>query len=128
MANKKLKYSEGFIKLDFSSDTMKKAYLSACKWYANNILTNDKLKDLQVSYEKLTDKSKPTVIMYLYVTTDVSFVKQQHCDICKETSKLFYFNENVDCNWCKINGYISRATSILDNKVIAFKDIVKGVL
>ena len=50
-----IKYSEEFAKKDFTSETMKEAYMKAVKWYATNILSNDILKDVQVSYEKVDD-------------------------------------------------------------------------
>lgn len=92
----------------FTGKNMKEAYLKACKWYSTNVLAKDELQNILANYEKVYDEQFPTVILHLYVSISSDEVKIHHCNICKETHKAFYINEETNCNWCKINGYYER--------------------
>ena len=120
-------FSEEFARKDFTADSMKKAYMDACKWYASNILSNDILKDINVSFEKLNE-SQPTIRIHLVMPLKLSVVKKNHCDICKETHKMFYLNDNVDCNRCKINAFEWRMTEMLKNKKAAYRETLSKIL
>ncbi len=123
-----IKYSEEFAKKDFTSDTMKEAYMKAVKWYATNILSNDILKDVQVSYEKIDDGGKPKVRMRLFAPLDESTLRRNHCEICKETHKLFYINEETNCNWCKLKAYQERMKDTIKQKRTAYRETLVKVI
>ena len=123
-----IKYSEEFAKKDFTSDTMKEAYMKAVKWYATNILSNDILKDVQVSYEKINDGSKPKVRMRLFAPLDESTLRRNHCEICKETHKLFYISEETNCNWCKLKAYQERMKDTIKQKRTAYRETLVRVI
>lgn len=123
-----IKYSEEFAKKDFTSDTMKEAYMKAVKWYATNILSNDILKDVQVSYEKVDDGGKPKIRMRLFASLDESTLRRNHCEICKETHKLFYINEETNCNWCKLKAYQERMKDTIKQKRTAYRETLVKVI
>lgn len=123
-----IKYSEEFAKKDFTSDTMKEAYMKAVKWYATNILSNDILKDVQVSYEKVDDGGKPKIRMRLFAPLDESTLRRNHCEICKETHKLFYINEETNCNWCKLKAYQERMKDTIKQKRTAYRETLVKVI
>ena len=123
-----IKYSEEIAKKDFTSDTMKEAYMKAVKWYATNILSNDILKDVQVSYEKISDGNRPVVRMRLFAVLDESTLRRNHCEICKETHKLFYINEETNCNWCKLKAYQERMKDTIKQKKTAYRDTLVKVI
>lgn len=123
-----IKYSEEIAKKDFTSDTMKEAYMKAVKWYATNILSNDILKDVQVSYEKINDSNRPVVRMRLFAVLDESTLRRNHCEICKETHKLFYINEETNCNWCKLKAYQERMKDTIKQKKTAYRETLVKVI
>jgi len=123
-----IRYSEEFAKKDFKADTMKDAYMKAIKWYATNILSNDILKDVQVSYEKIDSENKPIVRMRLFAPLDESTLRRNHCEICKETHKSFYISEETNCNWCKIKAYQERMKNTIKQKRTAYRETLVGVI
>ena len=123
-----IKYSEEIAKKDFTSDTMKEAYMKAVKWYATNILSNDILKDVQVSYEKINDSNRPVVRMRLFAVLEESTLRRNHCEICKETHKLFYINEETNCNWCKLKAYQERMKDTIKQKKTAYRETLVKVI
>lgn len=123
-----IKYSEEIAKKDFTSDTMKEAYMKAVKWYATNILSNDILKDVQVSYEKINDSNIPVIRMRLFAVLEESTLRRNHCEICKETHKLFYINEETNCNWCKLKAYQERMKDTIKQKKTAYRETLVKVI
>ena len=123
-----IRYSEEIAKKDFASDTMKEAYMKAVKWYATNILSNDILKDVQVSYEKINDSNIPVIRMRLFAVLDESTLRRNHCEICKETHKLFYINEETNCNWCKLKAYQERMKDTIKQKRTAYRETLVKVI
>lgn len=108
----------------FTGNSMKEAYLKACKWYASNVLAKDELHNILVDYEKVYSEQFPTVILHLYASISVDEVKTHHCNICKETHKAFYINEETNCNWCKINGYYERCKQKMELKKYYCKELL----
>ena len=123
-----IRYSEEFAKKDFTADTMKEAYMKAVKWYATNILSNDILKDVQVSYEKINDGNRPVIRMRIFALLDESTLRRKHCEICKETHKLFYISEETSCNWCKVKAYQERMKDTIKQKRTTYREsLVKAI-
>ncbi len=123
-----IRYSEEFAKKDFTADTMKEAYMKAVKWYATNILSNDILKDVQVSYEKIYDGNRPVIRMRIFALLDESTLRRNHCEICKESHKLFYISEETNCNWCKVKAYQERMKDTIKQKRTAYREsLVKAI-
>lgn len=117
-------YGREFFKMKFTADSMKKAYMNACKWYATNVLSKDELHDVQVVFEKNYDEQFPTVTIRLFASLDGKELNERHCEICRETSNLFYMHTNDNCNRCASNAYQRRAESMIKNKIEYYKEII----
>lgn len=117
------KYTEKFYSLSFSGETMKDAYMRACKWYATNVLSKDELHNVQVEYVK--DKQFPTVTIHLYAVLTEEELQAEHCKICKEFSSSFFIHETVDCNRCTMLGYANRQKAKMAVKVAYYKECLK---
>lgn len=126
MIKGRLKNAEEFASKKFMGHTMKEAYLKACKWYASNVLASDELKNVLVDYEKVHDEQSPTVVIHLYVTSNQDEVMNHHCQICKETHKAFYINDETNCNWCRLKGYEERCKNSIELKKSYYKELLKG--
>ena len=109
------RFTETIYQQKFSGKTMKDAYLKACKWYATNVLSKVELQGVMVEYIK-SDKQLPTITARLYVSIEEVDIKAQHCNICKETHKAFFINENCNCAWCTIDAYHRRLEDTLKSK------------
>lgn len=124
-ANAIVTYSKKFFEIKFTSDTMKAAYLRACKWYATNVLSKDELHNVQVEFIKGQDEQQfPTVTICLYAALNEEELRERHCKICRETHGLFYANNNFNCNRCDVNAYQRRADDILRVKTEYYREML----
>lgn len=122
---KPVTYSKEFFKKKFSADTMKNAYMNACKWYATNVLSKDELHKVQVEFEKGYDEQQlPTVTIHLFATLDEETLRGRHCAICRETSSLFYMHTNSNCNKCEANAYQRRTDDMLRVKIEYYRELI----
>lgn len=118
-------YSKEFFKKKFTADTMKSAYMNACKWYATNVLSKDELHHVQVEFEKGYDEQQlPTVTIHLFATLDEGTLRDRFCKICKETHSLFYVNSNYNCNRCEANAYQKRTDEMLRVKLEYYRELI----
>lgn len=118
-------YSKEFFKKKFTADTMKDAYMNACKWYATNVLSKDELHNVQIEFEKGYDEQQfPTVTIHLFATLDEETLRERHCAICREASSLFYLHSNSNCNKCEANAYQRRADNTLHVKIERYKELI----
>ena len=109
-------YTQEFGKKDFQGKTTKDAYLKANKWYAQNVLSKDELRNVQVRYEKVHDAQLPTVTVHLYASLTEAEVRNNHCNICKEMHNTFFMSSVVHCEECNLLAYQKRLDSNMDNK------------
>lgn len=117
-------YSKEFFKKKFSAETMKAAYMSACKWYATNVLSKDKLHNVQVEFEKSNKDEFPTIIVHLFAVLSETELRERHCKICKEYHGLFYMNNNHSCDRCEVNAYQKRADEMILIKTEYYKELL----
>lgn len=120
------RYSEVVYQKDFSGKNMKDAYMKACKWYANNILSNDELHDMTAEYIK--DNENSIVTLRVSTSIEEKDVKAHHCAICKETHKAFFISENTNCAWCKVDAYHRRVEDSLNNRRAYYKGKIERKL
>lgn len=118
-------YGKEFYKLKFTADSMKEAYLNACKWYATNVLSKDELHNVQVVFEKNKDEQLPSITIHLIASLDGKELNERHCQICRETSNLFYMHKNDNCNRCASDAYQRRAESMLQSKIEYYKEMIR---
>lgn len=122
---KPITYSKEFFRKSFTADTMKDAYLKACKWYATNVISKDELQSVQVEFEKTyTEQQYPTVIIHLYATLNEEELRERHCKICKEFHSLFYINSQFNCDKCEANAYQKRTNDMLQIKINYCKEVL----
>lgn len=118
-------YSKEFFKKKFTADTMKTAYMNACKWYATNVLSKDELHNVQVGFTKSYDEQQsPTVTVSLFAVLNEEELKERHCKICKEMSSLFYMHTNSNCNKCEVNAYQKRTDDMIRVKVEYYRELL----
>ena len=116
-------YSKEFFKKKFQAESMKAAYMSACKWYATNVLSKDELHNVQVEFEKRTkDEQFPTVVVHLFAALSEDELRERHCKICKETQTLFYMKKVHNCDRCDVTAYQLRADEMIRVKTEFYKE------
>lgn len=122
---KPITYSKEFFKKKFTADTMKEAYMNACKWFATNVLSKDELHNVQVEFEKGQDEQQfPTVTIHLFAVLNEEELRERHCKICREFRNLFYINQEIDCNRCDTKAYQARADEMLLVKINRYRELL----
>lgn len=122
---KPITYSKEFFKKKFVADTMKEAYMNACKWFATNILSKDELHNVQIEFEKGYDEQQfPTVTIHLFAVLNEEELRERHCKICREFRNLFYINQEIDCNRCDTKAYQARADEMLLVKINRYRELL----
>lgn len=121
-----IKYSREFFKKSFTADTMKSAYLLACKWYASNVLSKAEFANVHVQFTK-DDKSEfPTVTVRLFAVQDgEKEVMAQHCECCREMHRTFFVNEDTHCNRCSALGFQNRLEQRINIKKDWYRELLK---
>lgn len=122
---KMIKFSKEFFKKSFEADTMKNAYMNACKWYATNVLSKAELHNVQVEFVKETGKQFPTVTIHLFAVLSEDELRERHCKICREYHGLFFMNNNHSCDKCEVKAYQRRADEMLLIKLEYYKELLK---
>lgn len=120
-------YSKEFFKMKFKAETMKSAYMNACKWYATNVLSKDELHSVQVEFEKITSEF-PTVVIHLFAVLNEDELRERYCKLCKESHSLFFMNSNYDCNRCNANAYQKRADEMIGVKTLYYRELLSKVV
>ena len=120
-----VKYSKEFFKKKFTADTMKNAYMNACKWYATNVLSKDELHNVLVEFVKEKNEQLPTVTIRLSATLNEDELRDRYCKICKESHSLFYMNQNYNCNKCETKAYQNRTDEMLRVKLEYYRELLR---
>ena len=118
-------YSKRIMRKEFSSTDSKKAYLDACKWYANHVVNNDEVSgkcSCSILRAYNNDTGIYTFTLELNVNVDEKEVKKKHCNICKETHSTLFKCDETNCNWCKLNAFDRR----LDDTINVVAKFVKN--
>lgn len=121
-----IKYSREFFKKSFEADSMKSAYLSACKWFSTNVLSKAEFKNVHVQFVKEDKTEFPTVTVHLFAVQDnEADVLREHCECCKEMHHAFFINENTNCNRCSAMGFQNRLERGMTIKRDWYRDLLK---
>lgn len=115
----KLFYTQKIGKKTFWGASVKEAYLSACKWYASNVIVKNDLQDVQVEFLKLKDKSAVEIVLYVSLPEDD--IMEKHCNCCKEMHKSFFINEDTHCDKCSAISFQKRLRQIMSVKISCYK-------
>ena len=117
-------YSQEFFKISFKAESMKAAYMNACKWYATNVLSKDELHNVQVEFEKKMNEQFPTVVIHLFAVLSEDELRARHCSICREVHKNFFMNQHYNCNRCETNAYQKRTNDLLKVKHDYYRSLI----
>ena len=120
-------YSKKFFQRKFVGETMKSAYLEACKWYATNVLSKDELHNVQVEFEKNSKGEFPTVVIHLFAGLSENELRERFCKLCKEAHDSFFMNKNYNCNRCEAKAYQDRADDMLRIKLEYYRQLISKV-
>lgn len=105
---------------------MKSAYLSACKWYATNIISKAEFANVHVKFVKEGKSEYPTVTIYLFAVLDgEQEVMAQHCKLCKEFNGLFYINRTTECDKCEVGKFQSHLEEKSAIKTSWYKELLR---
>ena len=97
-----------FYETTFTGKDYKEAYLKACKWIASNIIANDEISR-DVTWKITKENDLPSVGLKLYAVMNDNEHSNHFCKTCKEFHKLFYINQQQNCNGCNMQAYRSQA-------------------
>ena len=107
-----------FFSKEFSASESKDAYLKACRWVANNVVS--KTTDIGETFWKiekvLSTESKTTFKLELYCTIDMKEETKKFCERCKSFHKSFFINENYNCSRCYMMASSEGTKTKLKNK------------
>ena len=117
-------YSKEFFRKKFTAETMKKAYMDACKWYSSNVISKDELHSVQIEFEKIPGEALPTLMIHLYAVLSEDELRERHCNICRESHSVFYMNNYVDCNKCAAKAYQERTDDMLRVKLEYYHGLI----
>ena len=121
-----IKYSREFFKKSFTADTMKSAYLSACKWYSTNVLSKAEFVNVHVQFVKEDKNESPTVTIRLFAVQDgEKEVLKEHCECCKQMHQSFFINEDTHCDRCSALGFQNRLMRGISVKRDWYRQLLK---
>lgn len=120
-------YSKEFFKKKFSAETMKTAYMDACKWYATNVLSKDELHNVQIEFEKNSKGEFPTVVIHLFAVLSENELRDRFCKLCREAHSSFFMNQNFNCNRCEAKAYQQRTDDMLRVKLEYYRQLISKV-
>lgn len=122
-------YSENICNKTFVGDSMKDAYLKACKWLSTYIIANPELNNcLSYKFEKKSTTTLPTIELILFYSINKDVLSSRHCAICKEVSQSFLMNSEADCNNCKYQAFDKRAKQTFKDSSLHTKNKLKEVM
>lgn len=109
---------------EFTDETMKGAYLKACKWLSTNVIAVNNSEYITFKIVKCESKfGENKVKLFIYVTEEEETILQHNCNICKELNGKFYLNENkYMCYTCRIQPYRER----IKEKLKRIKEGLRG--
>lgn len=117
-----MKIAEKIKEKQFIHTISKKAYEKLFVYLAKNVILLQDEEELLFSIKKNKKAEVPTFTLKIFCSSDAERVLESQCEICKDTHKLSYMNNNYDCNRCKAKAYTKRIERQLEIK----KDFWKG--
>lgn len=117
-------YSVKILTKTFKNKISKEAYLKATKWLALNVFSKPELsKNISVKIQKEEKSKIPTFTVTLFVDTKYDDMKRGYCDRCKHLFNTFYQVDKMNCNECKMNGFVKTNEKYVRNIVDFYKKI-----
>lgn len=103
-----MQISKVFHTQEFVGETNKEAYLKACSWYAQYVMSKKskvEVKKVLFKAEMLDGRDSPTCKLELYTIFDDNDFNKGRCAACEQFHSLFYVNEQYNCQKCSQRGY-----------------------
>lgn len=122
-----VKYSEPLMKKRFSGESLSEAKVKALKWIGKNVMCRKEAHDIMYYFEE-DKENENCIVVTLFVSLDEAEVMSKHCTICKEFHKLFYINENINCNECRARAFHDRMNETLKVKKSFYRGELKKIL
>ena len=103
----------------FRGNISKGTYLKACGWLAKNVVSDEQINNnVTYSIEKGYDEESG---VYLYTVTlfaklNKEEIDNRQCSIWRELNGSFLMNEEIKCDWCKLQAYFRREDDMLKEK------------
>jgi hypothetical protein len=118
-----MKFTVKFFERNFSAETSKEAYLKVCKWVAVNVINKVEVSDslIKISRDKEVN-DLPTFKLELFAQLDDVEERKRFCDRCQEFHKLFYINQQFNCDKCNMIAFSENMKS----RLITKKGLRKG--
>ena len=117
-------YSIKILTKTFKNKISKEAYLKATKWLALNVFSKPELsKNISVKIQKEEKSKIPTFTVTLFVDTKYDDMKREYCDRCKHLFNTFYQVDKMNCNECKMNGFVKTNEKYVRNIADFYKKI-----
>lgn len=122
------KYIEPLMRKRFRAESAKEAQLKALRWLAKNVVSNPALTDVVYDITLEDDNGIKIAVLTLSVALQEDDVIVQHCRVCREFHKLFFINENANCNECKAQAFSERMHDMLTVKKRAKREQLKQAI
>lgn len=116
--------SEKIFEKEFVANTLKDAYLKACKWISTNIIAVNNSEHITYKVSKRDGNfTTKRIVLIVYVEAEEEEIYEKNCEICQECSSMFYLrSEKNKCETCRILPYRRR----MKDKLEAIKRGMKG--
>lgn len=105
----------------FTEEKSKDAYLAACKWVANNVISKveaDNKVLWRIEKVKSPDPNFTTFKLCLYASLDEKKLNESFCTKCREYHSSFFINIQYACNTCTNKAFFME----MDQKLKIIKD------
>ena len=115
-------------KKDFQNEKSKQAYLELTKWIALKVIKQVEVGEVLTKITKLTNTELPTFRLELFVMLDTAEMETGFCDKCKEFHKLFYINQQFNCDACNYIAFKHNVNDKLKIKKVLRAEQIKKYL
>ena len=106
----------------------KEVYLQAMKWYAKYVVSDDVLNDTTLKIIKGKEGVQSTITIELYAFIEEIEHRRKFCDRCQEFHKLFYINQQFNCDKCNMMANKAQIEEKLQIKKDYRKDVLRKKL
>ena len=123
-------FEERVFSKKFASKTKQSAYLSACKWLGENIVSKqDELCEVSYTIEDTSASESPSYTLHIFLKFSENELREKTCKACKEYSSLFYIRGYAEpCNSCKALAYINRMDDAMKKRKSIYGYRLKAII
>ena len=111
----------------FKNENSKQAYLDACKWIAQNIVSKKEISNnISIKITKIENVKIPTFNVELIVDVDRKKLQEDFCGKCKHIYNTFYQVDKMHCEECKMKAYCKTNDNYTKGLINIYKQIFEG--